>query len=249
MDSQSPPPKTRVPIFHHTKKCHLRRMDASEKATTVTCPSCSLVEVAPRHHQEGMVNQIKSNFLVDEFWMNGQTCEPMMSMRNEEDHDAYLLRVSVFSGSIPRLQYFLTRCRFSSLFLFTSWLFEMDDGTWKPTTSKGLRGNCVSVLQGNMYWYCVSPHVFFGKKPLLIIFRVGYLRNEAKKRKKGPKEFDWSKATFHHFATWMKPVGMESFDQLTTRLPKLTASKGTWKMMGWKRILSFWDGLCSGANC
>ena len=60
-----------------------------------------------------------------------------------------------------------------------------------------------------------------------IIFRVGYLRNEAKKRKKGPKEFDWSKATFHHFVAWMKPVGFLSFSRHkrpTTRLPKLTAS-------------------------
>eukprot|EP00434_Breviolum_minutum_P012591 symbB.v1.2.011096.t1/scaffold693.1/size172333/8 len=31
--------------------------------------------------------------------------------------------------------------------------------------------------------------------------------NEAKKRKKGPKEFDWSKATFHHFALKIAYVG------------------------------------------
>lgn len=73
---------------------------------------------------------------------------------------------------------------------------------------------------------------------VLIIFRVGYLRNEAKKRKKGPKEFDWSKATFHHFVTWVKSGNGVVWP--TTRLPKLTASKRTWKiMMGWKRVFSF----------
>ena len=140
-------------------------MDASEKNTP--CPSCSLVEVAPRHDQKGMVNQIKSNFIVDTFWMKGQTCEPVMSMRNDEDHDVYIFCVFVFSDFIPRLQDFLSRCRFSSLILFTSWLDEMDDDECKPTTSRGLRGNYVSVLRCNMYWYCVSPHVFFGKKPFI----------------------------------------------------------------------------------
>ena len=94
---------------------------------------------------------------------------------------------------------------------------------------------CTDTVSHPMFSFGQKPFIYqmtrqaenFSTIVSLISFRVGYLRNEAKKRKKGPKEFDWSKATFHHFVAWMKPVGFLSFSrrkQPTTRLPKLTAS-------------------------
>ncbi len=147
-----------------------------------------------------------------EIWANDEGDD------EDEDHDVYLLRVSV-SRLHTKTSRFFDQVSISIMFLFTSWLLRwmMMHGNignqqpakdWEMVMFQYCGATCTDTVSHPNKPFIYNPwrpwvYKLLFRRLLESLNELGYLRNEAKKRKKGPKEFDWSKATFHHFVTWM----------------------------------------------